>query len=205
MRGPTWKGFVTAAFGATVVVLAMASVAYACTTYKGRMTVTINSGSDGHGHDSTAAVGSNSGMSYCSTLPSGWGSSSNPKGQAHLGTAGGNITVTVAAQDDVCKSLAITGTNRLSNGTDVYNVNFNPGKMFTSTTSHNAPYVRFNDCMNNEPGNVVLDSNFDVSGGAGSGSYNIGSQTANATGEDGGVCVARDGNGEGMQVPLTVV
>ncbi len=52
---------------------------------------------------------------------------------------------------------------------------------------------------------LVVDSNFDVSSGGGTGSYTIGSQTANATGEDGGVCVARDGNAEGMQVPLTVV
>lgn len=204
MRANVRKGLATG-FVVAAAVLTMASVAYACTTYKGRMTVDITSGSDGHsGHTQTAGIGKNNGMSYCTTLPSDWGSTNNPKGQAHLTTAGGNITVTVAPQDDVCPGL-VSKTNRLSNGTDVYNVNFNPGKMFTSSTSHNEPYVRFNDCMNNEPGNIVLDSNFDVSSGSGSGSYTIGSQTANNPNEDGGVCVAKDGNGEGMQVPLSVV
>lgn len=192
------------AFTAAAAVLVLASAAFACTTYRGRMTVTINSGDDGHSHTSTAGIGNNSGMGYCSTKPSGWNSSNNPKGQAHLRTTGGSITVNVAAQDDVCKGL-LSGTNRLSNGTDTYNVNFNPGKMFTSATSHNEPYVRYGDCMNSEPGNVVLDANFDVSSGGGTGTYTIGSNTANATGEDGGVCVAKDGNGEGMQVPLTIV
>lgn len=206
MKTTARKGL-TVGFVATAALLAMASVAYACTTYRGTMTVTITSGDDGHGHTETAAIGANGdkgvSMGYCTTVPSGWGSTNNPKGAAHMGTAGGGITVTVAPAD-VCKGK-LSGTNKLADGTNNYEVNFNPGKMFTST-SHIEPYVRAGDCMIGEPGNIRLDADFDVAnGGHGSASYTIGTQTANATGEDGGVCVSRDGNPEGMQVPLTVV
>ncbi len=52
-----------APFGVIAVVLALSSVAYACTTFKGDMTVT--------GSPSSTGTGNNSGMGYCDNITPG--------------------------------------------------------------------------------------------------------------------------------------
>lgn len=196
-------------FAAGAAVLTLTSAAFACTTYYGKMTVNITAGSAGDGHTQSVAVGSRSGMNYCSGYPT---------GASHMLSSAGTKTITVGvdAANGTCGStnkLPRTG-GLLGMTTLSYKVNWSPGKMFTST-GHVAPYVRFGDCMNGEAGATNLT---DVNGvntftvnattgqfDGGTKTFNLGAAAANNVGEDGAVCVADTGNYNANQVPLTVV
>lgn len=121
-------------FGAIAVMLALSSVAFACTVFRGTFTVTPAAPGSG----SVTATGNNSGMGYC-----GGGS---PSGTAIIAAPPGNFTATVAP----ATSCLVNGSNKLSAG--VYTLTWNPG-------STGAPR---NDCMNPDPdqiGEMTVDLN----------------------------------------------
>ncbi len=104
------------------VVLAMASVASACTVFKGRMTITDNTNSS----NTSTGIGSNLGMSFCS------GGTPN---RVEVDDSTG-FTVSVAPQ-----SSLLTATCNASLGTNTYNVNY-------FATSNTSPGDSATDCMN---------------------------------------------------------
>lgn len=143
-------------------VLAAASVGYACTIFKGSMTVTGNGNDPLTGAPSSVTVtGNNSGMSYCN--------SASPEGSAPaLGAGytfaprnGGTIDVSVAPSTDSCASQLPDG---------VYDVNFVNGPAHSDTNGIR-PWLL--DCMfGNNPPNVNLGT-MTVTGGSGSGTYSL--------------------------------
>jgi hypothetical protein len=179
--------------GAAGAALLFASAAYACTNFRGTMTVTAGSGS-------TKVVGSGLGMSYCAGYPK--DNAAAPAGGAH-GTSGGTIKISVAPS---------TGCNTLRLAADTYHANFANGKAYTFTvnaTTHKRTYSGIKiDCMNlgrgissltpatlSVPATGVASANFKLPGGL----LKSGPSDAAA------VCLANTGATIGLQAPIIIV
>lgn len=170
-------------FTATVlaVVLALASAAFACTEFRGKMVVT------GGGGTSTV-YGNGSSMGYSTTCTSSAGAK---------GSSGSSITVTVSSASSTCNSKTLPQYND-------YKVTFLLGAVYVSGS-------RKHDCMYNggHPYTVPLGSMSVDSTGYGTGSYKLPSGlTANKTGEWSGVCVSDpvyNPSLYGNQAPITII
>lgn len=182
MKSFSQKGLAFA-FTAVAVVLALSSVAFACTVFKGKMTV---QGSGGTG--TTSAIGNNSGMGYCNNA-----AAANTGNGAEVPNAapGGTITVTVAPAT-ICKDMLGLGTNKLPSGT-TYEITWLAGR--------GVPQGGSVDCMvpNGDNGNHINGSDMTVSS-AGNGSDT--SDTFTPSVGENSVCVGKHGSSSGMQVPF---
>lgn len=200
------------AFTVVAAVLALSSAAFACTQWKGRMTVTAGGGS-------TSALGSGNQMTYCDPANPHTDTGGGAK-VAALPTAG-SITVTVGAE--ACLN-GNAGNKQLTKGS--YTVNYLPAPTEYVPLQQYVPSAPFNpqlftDCMNGtaqQGGGGVLAATGSVTGGMGtpigtinvdssgngSGSYSLAGVGAAAGPHDSSlICVAAVT--EGMQVPFTFV
>jgi len=195
----------------------MTATAYACTYFKGSITISGNAaaGSIPTGWPaagSSVAWGSGNNMEYCL--------GGNPTGYAYAPTGStGTATVTVASH--TCGGGSAIG---LTNGT--YDVNFLNVAAFTNYSNRN--WLR--DCMSptNTTGNIgqgvpgvkaadtVKIGTMTVSGGSGTGTYNLNAATSNKTTnpsslpptEEAGICVstpAATSPSEGIEGPITIL
>lgn len=204
------------AFGtlAAGTVLAVASAAFACTTYRG--TATVENADQVGNPGSTTAVGNNSGMGYCSGSPS-----DGAAGPANAQV--GDTVVVTTRQSSGCN------TAKLAAGVDKYQVNFvNYERQFSRgkyidvpgfAVSSTGAYTMKADCMTPNSAGVVNISGgftFDVdSAGNGQGSYAIPATTSNPN--NGGavrpntatdasaICISDAGAYSGNQIPLRIV
>ncbi len=160
-----WSAFVI-----LTVVLGLSSTAWACTVFKGKMTVTGNAAST-----SATIYGNNSGMGHCGL--SGFAKSNTP----------GSVFVSVAPAVSSC-----SGSHSLPNG-------FTYAVSYISQGFNNGTYDTSRDCMWNGGtlGRIALYNSSNtaviaVSGGSGSGTYNLPSGLAaqNAAPYEGAVCVS---------------
>ncbi len=191
----------TALFGSTVVavILALASVASGCTTFKGKMDVTAGGGT-------STAIGNGSGMGYCSGSPTGGA-------KAQMGS---NQTIAVSVAPADCSGTTYALTDR--SGAGAYYVNFiNWGKcglLFPKDCTgfkidSTGKYTWWYDCMGN-PSSTAYHKNLgrmDVSGGTGSGTYTITSEMmtkVNGPSDASGVCVSDANENEGNQAPIAI-
>ena len=184
-----------------VAVVATATVAFACTTYQGKETVTaggkssVTQGDNNCGH--TGGCGfANGSMTYCST------SLGTPA--SLTASAGGSITVTV---DPTTSCPSGYGQNQLATGT--YDVNFINGTSSNGSrgaiSSSDVSIENSEDCMTWNGGSITpLDHNYSVNSvGHGSATESIASgQTANTGGYLAGICVSTTnsdyGNEDGL-------
>ncbi len=195
------------AFGAVALgtTLTLASAAFACTTYKGKMTVRNENTAIG---GTSEAIGSGSGMNYCQSPTGG--------AEAHPGVVGEDVVVvSVSPQATGC---VFQLPDRL------YKVNFvNYGKVFSkgkfidkpAFTISGTTYTRTYDCMTPNDSGVVNISGghtMNVVNGSATGTYTIPTSTTNGTvrsntaGTDAsGVCVSDNGAFNGNQAPLHIV
>jgi hypothetical protein len=192
-------------FGSAVVaiVLALASTAWACTTFKGRMTVT-----DANGNSSTV-VGDGSGMDFCDT---GFGDKVPAADTGATGTPGAQITVSVEPAD--CNGT----TFQLDDGN--YDVNFvnwvteqNQTKSGFKSTDGGATYDWWADCMSGILGAqvVLADQTFQVVNGTNTGTpytlpgaNEIDWKVNDLTTDQSAVCVSSNGGGQGLQAPILI-
>jgi len=175
----TYRKPLAFAFAVIAGVLLLTSAAFACTTFRGRFTVTAIAPGSG----SVTAVGSNSGMNYC-VAPTGTASlERDPQ------TKGGSFTATVAP-DNTC------GASKLTAG--LYTVTYRYGP---SVNNNNEYFATINDCMNPLPtktlGPMVVDAD-----GKGSGTYEL--IGPNPPG-DAQICVSDANGGQGNQVPVKLI
>jgi hypothetical protein len=188
-------------FGSAVVAiaLALASTAWACTTFKGRMTVT-----DANGNSSTV-VGDGSGMDFCDT---GFGDKVPAADTGATGRSGSQITVSVA--EETC---AATGKFKLDPGE--YDVNFvnwvreqGQTKSGFNSTDGGATYNWWADCMSGILGAQYNLGTLTVGDlGSGKGGYSLPSDplTVNDPATDqSAVCVSSPGGGQGLQAPILI-
>ncbi len=188
------------AFGFTVVaaMLALASVAYACTTFKGKLQVTT-------GSTSSSAIGNGTGMGYCSGSPTGGATVAR----------GANRSITVAVSPQACGSTTYQLSDR--SGTGAYYVNFiNWGKcgilLTTDCTGfkidNTGKYTWWYDCMGTASTGYAKNlGRMDVSSGSGSRTYTIASTMmtrANGPSDASGICVSDSGENEGNQAPIAI-
>lgn len=182
MYSRTTRRGVSFAFTVAAIVIALASVAYACTTYKGRFTV---SGGTGYTPQTAVAKGGNTGMSFCTTAPTATFTGSNrPAFYANVAPS----TSCTASQLPDSPSLA------------PYNVTYQPGPMSTG------------DCMSGQPGNQLVGTMAVRGGYSVNANlqyvwyaypqtgYSISTQPG-----AGDVCVSDGGAAYGMQIPVNVI
>jgi len=179
--------------GAAGAALLMASAAYACTTFKGTLTLTAGGGN-------TKVVGSGNGMSYCSGYPK--DNAAAPAGGAH-GKAGGVVKVAVAPS---------TGCNTLQLPADTYLVNIGNGKAYGFTVNaatHKRTYGSMQiDCMTPSRGITPLSpTSLSVpASGSASGNFTLpGSLNKNGPSDASAICVANRGGSLGLQAPIIIV
>lgn len=206
------------AFGTVVAgaVLAVASAAVACTTFKGTAEVKNQNQTGNKGN--TIAKGLNSGMNYCTGWPK-----DGPDGPANA-QVDDSVVVTVSAN-----TSADCNTSKLTEGTDRYQVNFvNYERQFIRGNFVDVPgfdvsatgaYTRRADCMTPNNSGVVNISGgftFDVdSTGFGTGTYQIPRKTTNPNNngdvrpntatDASAICISDSGASTGNQVPLRIV
>lgn len=184
MRRNTPKGLV---FGFSVValVLALTSVAFACTEFRGKMVVT------GGGGTSTV-YGNGSSMGYSSTCSSTAGAK---------GSSGSTITVTVSSASSTCNSKTLPAYSN-------YKVTFIGGGAYTWNGSG---WARQKDCMYNggDVGTTTIGSMSVSSTGYGTGSYSLPSGlTKNSSSDLSAVCVSDpvyNPSLYGNQAPIAII
>lgn len=198
-----------AAFGAVVV--GLASVAFACTTFRGQLTM---AGNQVGGNTGTVTVVGGEGigntMSLCPSFNNG-----EPKGVASVSAAGGLVSIAVQGYS-MCTGV-INGTStsitdsRTALPAGTYHINlWTKGAAWTSTVSGGSTQWGITkDCMDDNHGNpppeatrvgsVVLDTN-----GVGQTTVAM-TGTADALGNAQGVCVDDGGGTLGIHGPIVLV
>jgi hypothetical protein len=184
----------TGAATVVAIIMVLASGAYACTVFRGKMTVTGGGGS-------TFATGNNSGMGWCirpqdnTTVASGGGGK---------GADGSTITIRIEPASSTC------GSHSPSTRSD-YDLNFFNGKGFTytisSTTGKRVYSTWQKDCMSPRLSGVVnLASNVSYTNGTiAQGDFKLPLSTnKNLSGEASAVCFSDPGGGNGNQVPIII-
>ncbi len=166
-------------FGTMVVagVMILASAAFACTVYKGTMTVTAGGGS-------SQRTGSGMGMGYCS------GTTATSNADV---TSGGTFSITV--QKFTGSGSTKTCTDQLN--IDWYDVNYTTAGATGDCMSSDPASILIQEGDATAKTGLSVDST-----GSGSGSF-----TFPSTSHLGaiGICVSDDGSAEGMQVAADVV
>lgn len=172
-------------FTTAAVILALASAAFACTTYKGRFEV---SGGNGYTPQTAVAKGGNTGMSFCSSPPTAtFGGSNRPAFYANVSPSTSSGTCTASQLQD-SPSLA------------PYNVTYQTGAFSTG------------DCMSGQAGNQLVgtmavrngysvNANLQWSWYA----YPQTGYTITTQPGAGSVCVSDSSATQGMQIPVNVV
>lgn len=157
-------------FAIIAVVLGLSSTAWACTVFKGKMTLKGNAAST-----SSTIYGNNTGMGHCGL--SGFAKANTP----------GSVFVSVAPAVSSC-----SGSHSLPNG-------YTYAVSYISQGFNNGVYDLNRDCMWNggTTGRIALYNSsgsalISVSGGSGSGTYNLPSGLAkqDAAPYEGAVCVS---------------
>jgi hypothetical protein len=210
-----------------IVVLALTSVAFACTGYRGSTVVSWITGASGGGGTVTGFGGDGlaSSMGYC---PGAGMSNNYPTGMVNL-AHGGAATIGVQVQPFSCTtgqdpnaSTAVGTWAHLSNG--VYDVNFYGGnayQTFTYSIGGGAANTGIDqragdpgDCMDVKQGNNHSPANGEnlgqltVTNGTASGQFVIpaSDMTTNSAGFFANVCVTDFGGGTGSpQVPVVII
>lgn len=190
-------------FGAAVVgvMLALASVAMACTTFKGRFDVTAG------GATSSAWGDSSSGMLHCTGTYA-------PQSNASVPTTGGTITVSAVpttAGVDGCSTSKLSDTQTSKNKLIdrhyfIYYVNRN------GFVDSSGVWKWQEDCMAGT-GSTKLsaadgkgDEIIVTNGQTGTRQYTIPTgQQANSATDRAGVCISDTGAGQGNQTPLAII
>ncbi len=174
-------------FVATATVLAVATTAFACTTYRGSETVTKTG--------SSTAIGSNSGMTYCNGVTDGATASS-----------GNSITVAVAP--------ATCGGTSYQLPSNTYDVSFINNKAYTMPFSSWILDQANGDCMavGGSTGTVILKTGWSITTGTASTSVTLPTGLTtdhnNPSGTRSGVCVSDTStpmSSYGMEVPLKII
>jgi hypothetical protein len=189
----TRRGWLVVAAGVVAAALMVDSAAYACSYFRGTMTVTGGGGT-------TTVVGSGKGMTYCRGYPK--DSAAAPAGGAH-GTSGSSITITVAPSSG-CSDAAL--------GPDTYDVNFIQGKAYTYTvdaTTHKRTYaarralsciVRGNGVSALTPGSLIVPV-----GGTASGTFKLPTNlTKSGPSDAAAVCVVDSFGDSALQAPVII-
>jgi hypothetical protein len=176
--------------GVVATVLVIASTAYACTVFKGRLTLTGN-GNQPTG--SSVTLGKNAGMQHCANSPSGYTSAP---------LSGGTVDVVVAKNT--------TGTTACPNSqlpADTYDINYENGAAFSGDlpTSYRNWLI---DCMSPHSNNLTtmtVDSNGDgsktgVSLNSTERNTKVGSQIV----DESAICVSTSDGAYGNQGPIFI-
>lgn len=198
-------------FGVTVlgVMLALASVAFACTIFKGKFVVTAGGGT-------SKAWGKNSGMVHCT-------GDKTPTSGAKADPDGATITVEVFPTGTNTTDCPSSQLNE-SSSSQVYRIYY---VNLDGFTDENGIWEWDVDCMasvgvvklqdsDGQGGKIYINSNGRSTTGAstsdpeGSRSYSIASgqaenETINGVTDRAGVCISDDNAIEGNQVPLQIV
>lgn len=176
-KGPMFGFTVIAAF------LALMSIAYGCTVFKGQIQIT-GDGSSNH----SSKTGAKTTMGYCSDLNGGHNHEGAAAGKTGFNDSAGDITLAVGATS-ACGGSQLNADNYdvmlLGNGQDPFDANGN--------------WVI--DCMNNGTWTHRLANALPV-GTNGSGSVTINLSGSSLVAGPGAVCAADDGDFEGNQVPI---
>ncbi len=174
-------------------VLLAASGVYACTNFKGTMTVAGGGGS-------TKVVGRGDGMNYCRGYPK--DDAPAPGGGAH-GSSGSTITVSVSPS---------TGCNTLRLHAGTYNANFANGAAYTYTVKSTTEKRKYSpiliDCMTLGRGvSPLTPSTMDVpTSGSASGTFTLPAGLAPSGPTDAGaVCLVDQQQAVGHQVPIIIL
>lgn len=181
----------TALVGAIMI---LGGSAYACTVFRGKMTVSGGGGS-------TFATGNNSNMGWClkpadnTTVANGGGAK---------GADGSTITIRIEPATSPC------GTSSPNTGSN-YDLNFYNGKAFTysisSTTGKRVYSNWIVDCMSPRLSGVVnLASGLSYTKGTiAQGDFRLPSVTnANASGQASAVCFSDTNGNNGNQIPIII-
>lgn len=189
--GRTRKIVIGGAAGVAAIML-LASSAYACTVFRGKMTVTGGGGS-------TFATGNNSSMSWCAAPADNASASS---GGGAKGADGSSITVTIQPGD--------CNTSSPSSRSD-YDINFYNGKAFTytisSTTGKRVYSTWLVDCMSPRDAGVVNLGYGGVYTNGTTKSWTVALPSvtnANASGQASAVCFSDRFGNNGNQVPILI-
>lgn len=194
----------TFGFAVAAVVLLLSSTAWACTVWKGKMTVTVNDTRTGTG-GTVNGWGANSGMQNCPTKP--W----EGQARAHVGDStghvGSGVTVTVAGTTST--EVGICASKLAANTYDVNFLNTGTGDF----VGEGAARTWAHDCMTGghpktfKIGSISVDSN-------GNGSVTIaeikkpaamGNEITDLPGTESAICVSDANASQGMQNPVFVV
>lgn len=177
--------------GVGAAVLSMSSAAFACTIFRGTMTVSGNgtTSRSPSGTSPSTAIGNNTGMGYCSLTPG-----------ATAKATGGTVTVQVLASSAPCAVSTLTPNT-------AYDVNYVNGRAFYDPPGPARVYGWQIDCMSPiSAGQVNLGSQTtDSLGNLASQTWNLPNGAVNASGEDSAVCVSTPNGGNGNQAPVQIV
>lgn len=180
--------------GAVALLLALSSIAFACTVFKGQMTVT---GDNNSSHTMTVVGDGESFMVRCKTLFND-DDSVEPESEED-GT--GDVTLEVDPH-----SSSDCGTHQLDDsGALPYDVRFSEGAAYVEDDSDGifGDDDRQLDCMGQDGVDI---GDMDITNGSGSGTYDIPNDApANAAGEASAICVTDKTASEGQQAPLIIV
>lgn len=183
------------AFVVGAAVLTMSSAAFACTVFKGEMTVKDTDSYSRSGNPSTVTanqsrvVGNNSSMGYCKLEP------------GATGYSGAVVTIEVKAAGSPCTASTFTPNT-------VYDVNYVNGRAFYDPAGPARPYGWQIDCMSPRGTGVVpLGSQVtaDASGLVPAFTRTLPTSSANASGEDSAICLSTTNGGNGNQAPIQIV
>ncbi|MDP9388207.1 MAG: hypothetical protein M3Q48_09945 [Actinomycetota bacterium] len=185
----------TSAFVVGAAVLTMSSAAFACTVFRGEMTIKENDGHSRSGLPLTVTanqsrtVGNNANMGYCKLEP------------GATGFSGAEVTIEVKAAPSGCPSSTFTPNTN-------YDVNYVNGRAFYDPISPAFPYGWQIDCMSpRDLGVVALGSQVaaNASGEVPAFTRTLPTSSANASGEDSAICLSTTGGGNGNQAPIQIV
>ncbi len=186
----------TGAAAVVAIIMVLTSAAYACTVFRGKMTVT---GADGN---STFATGNNLNMGWCirpqdnTTVANGGGAK---------GADGSSIKIRIEPASSTCGSHSPSTRND-------YDLNFFNGKAFTYTISSTTGKRVYSttihkDCMSPLLSGVVhLARGLTYTNGTiAEGTFKLPASTnKNLSGEASAVCFSDPGGGNGNQVPIII-
>ncbi|MDP9386902.1 MAG: hypothetical protein M3Q48_02975 [Actinomycetota bacterium] len=182
-------------FWVAAAVLTTSSAAFACTIFRGEMTITDTDGVSRSGAPATVtphvsrAIGNNSNMGYCKLEP------------GATGKTGDVVTIEVKAAGSPCKASTLTPNT-------VYDVNYVNGRAFYDPKSPAFPYGWQIDCMSpRDPGVEPLGAQVtaDAAGLIAPFQRTLPTSSANASGEDSAICISTTGGGNGNQAPIQIV
>lgn len=177
-RKPVMFGFFT--IGAF---LALASIAYACTTFKGQMVVTPASPGSG----SVTAVGNNRGMGWCSPIT----------GRATIPTGTSTLNIDIAPSTGPCASQLPDRTDYAVNWVNNEAMTRNPDRWLIDCMSPISLHDGALGVKNVKSGISVVNGKANVN-------VNVTAKTANTLGES-AVCFGDPKGYWGNQAPVTVI